>query len=368
MTQPIRLGIVGCGDVMTAYMYSIQQLSARNLVEVSAACDIREERLQYMNNRYGVEYGTTDYHALVQSEDVDLVLVLTSMAEHGPVAMAALEVGKHVLLEKPMAVTLEEAEKLLEVAKQSHGYLLCAPFVHLSPTYQMMWHRIHRGDIGPVKLARSRYGHAGPTWGQWYFRPGGGALFDLSPYNFSSLTGFLGPAKRVMAMTGTAVPERLVDGEVMQVEVEDNTQVLIDFGENVFAVVTSGYTIQQYRSPAIELYGTKGAIQMLGDDWDPDGYELWLNDVGAWLTFKETDPGWLWTDGLRHLVECIQSDIPPVITPEHAFHVLEIMLAAKVSGREACAIPIHSSFPLPQFEDMPELEPAHLIHDRTHKR
>ncbi|NIS80154.1 MAG: Gfo/Idh/MocA family oxidoreductase, partial [Anaerolineales bacterium] len=332
MAGPIKLGIIGCGDVMTAYMYMVQQLRAQGLVEVTAACDVREERLQYMKDRYSVESLTSDYHELLQSEDVDLVLVLTSMAEHGPVAIAALEAGKHVLLEKPMALTLDEAERLLEVAESSSGHLICAPYVILSTTYQIMWHRIQRGDIGSVKLARARYGHAGPTWGQWYFRPGGGALFDLSPYNLTSLTGFLGPAKRVMAMTGTAIQERMVDNEMMSVEVEDNAQVLLDFGESAFAVITAGFTIQQYRSPAIELYGTKGAIQMLGDDWDPEGYELWLNEVGAWLTFKETDPGWLWTDGLRHMVECIQNDTSPLITPEHAFHVLEIMLKAKEAG------------------------------------
>lgn len=353
---------------MTAYMYMVQQLRAQGLVEVTAACDVREERLEYMKDRYGVENLTPDHHELLHLENVDLVLVLTSMAEHGSIAIAALEADKHVLLEKPMAMTLAEAGQLLEVAEKSSGHLICAPYVILSTTYQIMWHRIQRGDIGPVKLARARYGHAGPTWGQWYFRPGGGALFDLSPYNLTSLTGFLGPAKRVMAMTGTAIPERMVDDEMVRVEVEDNAQVLLDFGESAFAVITSGYSIQQYRSPAIELYGTKGTIQMLGDDWDPEGYELWLNDVSAWLTFKETDPGWLWTDGLRHMVECIQNDTPPLITPEHAYHVLEIMLKAKEAGVEGSAKLIDSTFPPLQFGEMPELEPAHLIHDRTHKR
>ena len=98
----------------------------------------------------------------------------------------------------------------------------------------------------------------------------------------------------------------MVNGRTMPVEVEDNAQVLIDFGDACFAVVTSGFVIQQYRSPAVELYGTEGTIQMLGDDWDPDGYELWQNASAAWQVYKETDPDWPWTDGLRHLVECIR--------------------------------------------------------------
>ena len=66
----------------------------------------------------------------------------------------------------------------------------------------------------------------------------------------------------------------------MQVEADDNAHILIDFGESVFAVVTTGFTIQKYRTPAIEIYGSKGTIQMMGDDWDPEGYELWQNEVG----------------------------------------------------------------------------------------
>ncbi len=84
---------------------------------------------------------------------------------------------------------------------------------------------------------------------------------------------------------------------------------------------------------------------MMGDDWDPEGYELWLNDVGAWLVYKETDPGWLWTDGLRHLVECIHGNTQPIITPEYAYHVLEIMLKAKESGKDGSAKRVGPKFP-----------------------
>ena len=77
---------------------------------------------------------------------------------------------------------------------------------------------------------------AGPWWGQWYYRPGGGPLFDLGVYNVTSLTGFLGPAHRVTAMAGIAIPEREVDGQLIPVQAEDNFQILIDFGNACFAV------------------------------------------------------------------------------------------------------------------------------------
>ena len=217
--------------------------------------------------------------------------MLTPTPTHFEITRAALLAGKHVLSEKPLAMTLAEADELVELAARGPGVFVPAPFTLLSPTYQAIARRIRRGDIGKPCSARGRYGWSGPWWGEWFYRPGGGPLFDLACYNITSLTGWLGPVERVTAMTGTAVPERVVNGKPVPVEVEDNAQVLLDFGGACFGVVTSGFTMQQYRSPALEVYGTDGTLQMLGDDWDPDGYEFWHNPAGCWQVFKETGPG-----------------------------------------------------------------------------
>jgi predicted dehydrogenase len=294
---------------------------------------------------------------------VDLVLVLTPAQTHAPIARAALEAGKHVLVEKPMATTLNEAAGLVALARRSPGHLLCAPFVLLSPTYQIIGQRLQQGAIGRVLSARARYGWAGPWWAEWFYRAGAGAIVDFGVYNITSLTGWLGSAKRVMAMTGTAIPQRELHGHPIQVEAVDNAHLLIDFGHACYAVVTTGFTLQRYRGPAIELYGSTGTLQLLGDDWAPQGYELWQNQPGSWQLFAETDPFWSWTDGLRHLVECIQQGIRPLCTPEHAYHVLEIMLKAQESGRDGKAKTIDSTFIPPTFAPKSPGEPAHLIHD-----
>jgi predicted dehydrogenase len=299
------------------------------------------------------------------SSEVDLVVILTPSGEHARLARAALEAGKHVLLEKPLATTLVEAAGLLDLARRGPGHLACAPFTVLSPTFQAMSRRIRGGDIGKVSLARARYGWAGPWWSEWFYRAGGGCLFDLGVYCLTTLTGLLGPARRVMAMAGVAMPERQVGGRTIRVEAEDSAQVLLDLGESAFAAVTTGFTMQQYRTPAVEVYGTTGTIQMLGDDWDPDGYELWQNAAGAWQVFRETDPDWPWTDGLRHLVDSIRAGTRPLVAPEHAFHVLEIMLKAQQSAREGRAVPLESAFSPPVFAAPEVREAAHLVHDRT---
>jgi len=163
-----------------------------------------------------------DVADLLADPAVELVDLCVPSDEHARLALRALEAGKHVLVEKPMAVDLAMAAELVELAKHSPGLLLPAPHVLLSSTYQAIWKRIHRGDIGQVLQARALYGWDGPSWGQWFYQPGGGPLFDLGVYNVVSLTGLLGPAKRVTAMTATARPERVVDGEPMRVETEDS--------------------------------------------------------------------------------------------------------------------------------------------------
>jgi len=346
-----------------SYMPFAESLKKRGILEVVAAADVDERKGAEVREKFGIQRFSTDYHDVVEAPDVDLVLVLTSMQEHGRIARAALEAGKHVLVEKPMAPTLEEAAELVELARRGPGYLLPAPHVILSDTFQAIWKRVHRGDIGKVLSARALYGWAGPSWGQWFYRPGGGSLFDLGVYNVTSLTALLGPAKRVMAMTGVAIPERVVDGQPMRVEAEDNAHVLIDWGDSVYAVVTTGFTIQQYRIPGIELDGSEGVIQMVGEDWAPNGYEMWQNSAGCWQIFKETNPGWRWTDGLRHMVECIRKQERPIITPEHGFHVLEIMLKAQESGRDGQAKLLESTFTPPKFDLDIDLEGIHLFHD-----
>ena len=360
----VRLGVVGCGSVFwTPYMNLIERLRGQGRVDVAAVYDTDPEKRRLAAERLDVPADLPDDLAVCGHEDVDVVLVLTSMTEHARLARAALEAGKHVLVEKPVATSLADAEALLEVADVAPGHLLCAPHILLSPTYRAMHARVLAGEVGGLLSARARYGWAGPDWGRWYYEPGGGALFDLGIYNVTSLCGFFGPARRVTAMSGIAIPERVVQGERMCVQAHDNAHVLIDFGDARYAVVTTGFTMQKYRSPCIELYGTHGVLQMLGDDWAPEGYELWRNDKAAWEVYPESDPTWPWTDGLRHVVECLETGAEPVTRPEHAYHALEIILAAQAAGEDGRAREIASDFPAPDLARLCAVGGHDRVHD-----
>jgi predicted dehydrogenase len=167
-------------------------------------------------------------------------------------------------------------------------------------------------------------------------------------------------------MTGIAQPLRKLRGRSVKVSVADNAQILLDFGHSVFASVTSGFTMQKYRSPALELYGTEGTLQMLGDDWAPAGYELWRNEIGAWQVYGETDPHWQWTQGLAHIVDCLRRGARPELKAEHALHVLEVMLAAYKAGRTGRAQRIHSRFRLaPPPRASSPTAAAHRVHNQS---
>ena len=354
---PLRLGVLGLGSVFSGpYSSLIRQLTLEGKVELGAIYDVEPTKTSAVAAMHPDVAAPSSPEQLIARDDVDVVLVLTSMNEHGPLATMARAAGKHVLVEKPMATSIPEADELLAVDAQHDGLLVCAPHVVLSPTFRAIHGAVHRGEIGRLVLARARYGWAGPWWGDWFYRAGGGALFDLGVYNVTTLCGLFGPVRRVAAMVGTAIPKRMSEGRLIDNTSDDNAHVLLDFGDQRFANVMTGFTIQKYRSPAVELYGTDGVLQMLGDDWAPEGFEQWRNDRELWEVHPESEPTWPWTSGLRHLVDCVASGQPTISRPEHARHALEVMLAAQRSAVEGRFVDIESDFPGLRYPDLPSAD------------
>lgn len=373
MSTPVSLGIIGCGSVMqNAYMPLVTSLVAQGLVSPPTVCDLRPERLEQVREKYRIAGATDDPDRITQDPDLDIVLVLTSMNEHGDLAEQALRAGRHVMVEKPMSVDLEQAARLVELDRTGPAHLMCAPHVLLSGDYQEMARMISQGLIGRPLLARARYGWDGPDWGSWFYRPGGGPLFDLGVYNVTTLTGLLGPCRAVTAMAGRSRDRRVVDGEEIAVETEDTFQLVLDLGPEdgsagVLATVTTAFGMQQYLSPAVEVYGLDGTVQLLGDDWAPEGIQLWRNEIGAWQTYHGRSRYWPWTDGLRHLVDCVRTGATPYTRPDHAYHVLEIMLRAMDAARTGTTQQVSSRFVRPDPMPADVRGPHHLVHDRVHE-
>jgi predicted dehydrogenase len=361
MVRTVRVGVIGMGSVSEKYVPHVRRLAITGTpCEIVIGCDVRPARAERARE-WAIPAFTTDYREVLTHPDVDVVLILTSMQSHGQLTREALTAGKHVLVEKPLSMDLAEAAELVALARTSRGHLVCAPHVTLSRTYQDIWRHIDKGDIGRPLTARGFYGWSGPDWDPFFYEPGGGPMYDLGVYNVTTLTGLLGPCRRVMAMTGIAIPERIVNNSRMTVQTDDNFQLLMDFGNQCFAVVTTGFTIQQYDVPGIEIYGTEGSITMKAEDWDPRGYRLWRNSDGFWQDHDHR-ARWPWTDGVRDLIQAVQKGRKPVNAPEHAYHVLEIMVKSMESGRTGQALPIVSTFTPARFDSADDRTAPHLDH------
>jgi predicted dehydrogenase len=348
----VRVGVVGCGSV-GARRY-IPDLVASPFADVVAVCDVNGARAAQVAAQYGVPHSYTDLDTMLADSDFELLFNLTPMRLHGSLALKALQAGRHVFCEKPLATSLTEADTLLEEAARRGLTLVAAPNAPLSPTFQAAAAAIGSGEIGQIIAARGRYGSDGPHE-PWFYQHGGGALFDLGVYNVMTLTGLLGPARAVAALAGVAIPHRTVAGQDVRVEADDSTVLLLDFGNAAYGVIQTGFAYPMYpghhgiydERSTIEILGTRGAINWLGYDWAPRGIEIRTQASEAWERRAEDQQGYTWQNGGSYLARCLATGERSLLTAEHAYHTLEVMLGALESARSGKRVEIRSRFPWP---------------------
>lgn len=358
----IRVGVLGCGSV--GERHYVPNLAASPYVELVAVCDTDEARVARVAERHGVPRWYTDINTMLVKSEFELLCNLTPMRQHAPLALKAVRAGRHVLNEKPLAVTLQEADVLLEEAAKRGLLVTAAPNAVLSPTFQAAAAAVTSGEVGKVCAAHGRYGHSGPHE-PWFYKAGGGALFDLGVYNVVTLTGLLGPALNVVAIAGVAVPSRTLRGVEFSVEADDNTTLVLDFGQGVQAVIQTGFVYPTFPNrgaayddrATIELLGTAGAVNWLGYDWEPHGIELRTEASGRWETRATDQQGYTWKNGGSILARCLAEGKRSLMTAEHAYHTLEVMLGALESARDGRRVEIKSRFSWPLMRDTEDARP-----------
>src|SRR5207253_4173512 len=142
--------------------------------------------------------------------------------------------GKHVWSETPVATSLAAGQATVQQAKHRGVRLWGAPTVVQSPQFAVMAKTLAAGRLGQGAAAHADYGHTGPDWSAFFYEKGGGSLPDLAVYNLTTLTGLLGPARSVVAMTSVVTPTRKIRGKgEIKVVAEDNAMVLMDHGAGV---------------------------------------------------------------------------------------------------------------------------------------
>jgi predicted dehydrogenase len=359
----VTVGIIGAGNVIWAYFQVLDRLIPRGLAQLGPVCARRKETWQDLQRRRPGIHLVTDPAEVLHS-NVDVVLIITPPETHTALTQLALENGKHVVTEKPAANHAFEAQRLSDLARKQGVLFMCAPFVQLAPTFRALWTRIRDGAIGKLHSARGLYGNAGSTWARWYHDGSIGPLAEVGIYNLKSLTAILGPVVEVQAAEATAIAHREICHATVETSGADVSHVLLKHENGTLSSVIAGHCIQRYRRPALEFYGTEGTANLLGDDWDPHGFEIWRNQAGCWEEFESIDPTWLWADGLAEMVNALQQKREPVHSLEHDIHLLEVIEASAQASREKRAIAVRSRFP-PLNLWLEERQDRHHLHDHT---
>lgn len=347
-----RVGVIGCGSVSTKYLPSLKECEYAELVSV---CDIIPERAEEAGKKYGVpHYPHIDQ--MLAGPDFDLFVDLTDMNEHGRLNKQALEARKHVWSEKPMAGSHQEGKALVAIAKKRGLQLLAAPFVVASPQFAFMEKTLGDKALGLVAAAHASYGHTGPSWRPHFYKNGGGCLRDLAVYQLTTLTGLLGPAKSVVAMTSILTPTRTMrDGSEINVEVDDNTMFIMEHGNGVFSHIQSGFNYfkkGRHDSAAdsahtMTITGRDGEMSLAGYDWAPHGVDLITAETRGTQRHATQLDGYLWPGGASHMAECLATGKKPVVSQEQVLHVLEVMDAVDRSQETGRRVKLESTFPLP---------------------
>lgn len=355
MGERLRLAILGPGDVAHRdYLPEFHRIADR--AEIVAVCGRTETRAREVAERYGAAWFTDEARMLDEAK-VDAVVNLTPIQAHFETTMMALEAGSHVYSEKPLAGSVADARSLEQAAASRDLVVVAAPCVMVFPQIGIAQRLLAEDRIGAVLTARGVCVGAVPPWPGFgsdptpYFSPGGGPLVDLGVYPLHAITGLLGPARRVSAMSlrvheGFTVPDGPAEGTHVEVQVDDVWNVMLDLGGDAVATVEANYTAHGTRAAELELMGSRGTIAL--SVLDVSAPVEVLGDDGIWETIEVPATGRAEGPdhllGVEHLIECIEAGRPPVLSSAHAIHVLEIVEQATRAATEGIVVPLETTF------------------------
>jgi len=375
----VRIGLAGCGSVsQRGLLPHLTQDDIHRWCELVAVMDPVPGRAQATAHKFGVPLALEDYDEMLASE-IDAVVIASPIGVHYEQAMKAIAAGKHLHLNKTMTTTRAQADVVIETARAAGLKIVASPGnAHQGP-FRRIKEIIASGDIGRLYWAETGTAGGGheyeafrkgddiltnvnPAW--YYKRPGGGPMYDMAVYALHNITGILGPVKRVAGMSGIGLEERSFKGERIPVEMDDNTHLLLDFGDNVHCLA---YGSNSFSGPARAFAscffsGSLGAILL-----DRQGLQVWGRNIpdghrtenpprdmpfvqGPHLELPERH---VYSD-IMHLVDCVLNDKEPAVSAEHARHVIEIIELGYKAAATGQTQELTSTFALRELTVGPE--------------
>jgi predicted dehydrogenase len=349
-----RIAIIGCGDV--AYRHYLPTLEALgDEVVIAALVDPRpgaaERAVASVAAWSPGARAFLGVEEMLAAGDVDAAIDLTPAPLHGGVNLACLEAGLDLYSEKPLAGSLEEADRLIAAAAERGRLFLCAPGEAVTKRVRWLVDLVASGRFGSPTLAVTHHADPGPAaWREYtgdptpFYREGVGPLFDHGVYRLHLLTTLLGPVSRVQAMGAISSPTRGVrggplTGRTIEVTTPDHILVNLEFANGALGQLLASFGTPNTRAPWLEVHFPMATISFSGQSYEPDSpVSLYLDDdspqgLEGWLEDVQVpgDDGGVVEAGVRHFVACLRGEAEPVLTAEHARHVLDIILKTYAS-------------------------------------
>lgn len=351
----MNIGLVGCGNVSDIYLQNCRRFE---WLKVVACADIDSGRARAKAEQHGVPRWCSTAE-LISAPEVEAVLNLTRPAAHFEVAMKALEAGKHIYNEKPLAITRADGQKLIETARRKNLRIGCAPDTFMGTGLQTSRKLIDSGSIGQPVAAIGVMMYPGhESWHpdpEFFYQPGGGPLFDMGPYYLTALVSLLGPVRRVTSSARAAKNERVVgsgpkQGQRFPVNIPTHVAGVLDFECGAVATLMMSFDVWYHGLPILEIYGTDGSMSLP----DPNHFggvvrlrkaraESW-EPVQSVRGYEENSRSL----GLADMAQAAQTGRPHRASGELAFHILDVMQALHEASKESCHVDIISRCERPE--------------------
>lgn len=363
MTQKVKIGIVGCGNISRIYL---EQSRTFDILEVKAVADVDLARAKVKAAEHDVPFVYTLDQMLADPE-IEIIVNLTPPMAHGDIALSAVEAGKSVYNEKPLSIFREDARKLLEAAAAKGLRVGCAPDTFMGAGLQTCRKLIDDGVIGvPIGATAFMMSHGPERWHpdpEFFYKVGGGPMFDMGPYYLTALVSLLGPVQRVTGSTRISFAEREIGSEPKRgtkILVETPTIVtgLLEFGSGPVGTIITSFDVWKSSLPRIEIYGSEGTLSVPDPNtfggpvvlWRPDAKE---GEPVALLPIRDKNSRSL---GIADMAHALRSGRAHRANGEMAYHVLDLMHTIHDAAREGRHIEMASTCvrPAPMPLGLPE--------------
>ena len=342
----IKVGIIGCGKI--AQVRHIPEFAANPDTEVYGFYDINLARAEELAKQYGGK-AYASYEELLADPEIAAVSVCAANHVHAEITIAALKAGKHVLCEKPMAVTLEECEAMVAAAKESGKYLMIGQNQRLAKAHAKAKELIEQGAIGKVLTFRTIFGHGGPeTWSidpgsnVWFFdktKAAMGAMADLGIHKTDMIQYVLGTKIVKTQAVLSTLDKRDATGGL--IGVDDNAICIYQMENGVIGTMTASWTYYAAEDNTTVIYGTKGELRLYDD---PKYSVQQINADGTRIDYQidqiQTNDNQTASGVIDLFVKSLVENTPPEISGENVLHAMKAVFASIESSAKGCAIEV----------------------------